>query len=68
MPCPECGAKDRLCVKNGHVYRKKAVSPDNKMGAKVNRYICTECAYTGRGNFFNLPEFDPDPEETAEGE
>ena len=58
MPCPECKAEDRLCVKNGMIYRKKAVTPGNTMGARVQRYLCHTCGYMGRGKFFGLPEFD----------
>jgi hypothetical protein len=58
MPCPECKAEDRLCVHNGNIYRKKAITPGNTMGAKVKRYLCQSCGYTGRGKFFGLPEFD----------
>lgn len=63
MSCPECKAKDRLCIKNGFVYRKLAVTPERAMGAKVRRYLCTVCGYTGRGKFFGRPEFDS-PEES----
>lgn len=60
MPCPKCGADDRLCVKNGKIFRKLERSVDGKRGAKVIRYLCTnpDCGYTGRGNFFKLPEFE----------
>lgn len=58
MPCPECKAKDIHCVKNGHTYRKTVVTPGNNVGAKVNRYLCKKCGYTGRGKKFKLPEFD----------
>lgn len=64
MPCPECNAEDRLCVENGWIYRKKAVSPENTLGAKVHRYLCTICGYTGRGNFFKLPEFNTEDDES----
>lgn len=58
MPCPKCGAEDRLCVRNGRLFRKQAKSAGNKRGTLVRRYLCTnpDCGYTGRGKFFNLPE------------
>lgn len=65
MPCPKCGAEDRLCVKNGGIFRKLKVSVNGERGAKVRRYLCTnpKCGYTGRGNFFGLPEEIKDEEE-----
>lgn len=57
MPCPRCGAEDRLCVKNGRVYRKTEAGSDHVCGAKVQRYLCTGCGKMGRGKMFNLPEF-----------
>lgn len=58
MPCPECKAEDRLCVKNGSVYRKKKDSSEvsGKKGSRIQRYQCTVCGYTSRGNSFGLPE------------
>lgn len=68
MPCPECKAEDRLCVQNGKIYRKKAITPGNTMGAKVQRYLCQNCGYTGRGQFFGLPEYDTEEETVIEEE
>lgn len=68
MPCPKCDAENRLCVKNGHIYRKTVITPGNTEGARVHRYICTECGYTGRGKKFKLPEFDVEKHEPLDGD
>jgi len=68
MPCPKCGAEDRLCVRNGFLFRKITANIGGQRGAKVRRYLCTSptCGYTGRGKLFNLPEFDEEkPEPTG---
>ena len=66
MPCPECGAEDRLITKDGHTYRKEVVGPGNTTGAKIRAYRCTKCGLRTRGSRFGLPEFDT--EEQTEGE
>jgi hypothetical protein len=66
IECPECHCEEaRKIVKNGHVYRKKApgVAIDAKRGAKVKRYLCTDCGYTARGSIFGLPETKEEEEE-----
>lgn len=52
MPCPECEAENRLCIRNGFVYRKTTVI-DGTAGARVQRYQCTKC-----GHHFTSPEMD----------
>lgn len=52
MPCPECKAEDRLCIRNGFAYRKTTIV-DGTAGARVQRYQCTKC-----GHIFTSSEMD----------
>lgn len=57
MPCPECGAEDRLITKAGRPIRKNAVGPGSVAGVRVQKYLCTKCGLCTRGSRFGLPEF-----------
>ena len=57
MPCPNCGAVDRLIIKFGKVGKTSCPAPDGAKDSRVQTYKCTGCHRVRRGKYFGLPEF-----------